>query len=96
MNKSVKVGKYEYSLSTRKNKKLAVTVGKKTIHFGESSMQHFSDKTGLLDKTKSHNDEKRRANYLSRSGGIKDSSGKLTKDDPNSSNYHAIRILWNG
>jgi hypothetical protein len=96
MNKSVKIGKYEYSLSTRKNKKLAVTVGKKTIHFGEKTMEHHSDKTGLLDKKLSHNDEKRRANYLSRSGGIKDSSGKLTKDDPNSSNYHAIRILWNG
>ena len=95
MNKSVKIGKYQYSLSTRKNKKLMVIVNNKTIHFGEKTMEHFSDKTGLLDKSKSHNNQIRRKNYLTRSAGIKTQNGKLTKDDPESPNYHSRRILWN-
>jgi hypothetical protein len=37
-----------------------------------------------------------RENYLARSAGIKDSSGKLTKDDKFSANYWARRRLWAG
>jgi len=49
---------------------------------------------GMEDYTQ-HYDEKRRENYLSRSAGIKDKTGRLTKDDPFSANYWSRRILWN-
>ena len=49
---------------------------------------------GMEDYTY-HYDETRRANYLSRSAGIKNKHGQLTKDDPFSSNYWSRRILWN-
>ena len=93
----VKVGRYNYEKSTNPNKKLMVVVEKdgkkKTIHFGDRKMEHFKDKTGIW-KSKDHGDKERRKNYLSRSGGIKNKEGKLTKDDPFSPNYHARRVLW--
>jgi Family of unknown function (DUF5754) len=49
---------------------------------------------GMEDYTQ-HYDEKRRDNYLSRSAGIKDKTGRPTKDDPFSANYWSRRILWN-
>ena len=49
---------------------------------------------GMKDYTQ-HCDEKRRENYLSRSAGIKDKTGRPTKDDPFSPNYWSRRILWN-
>lgn len=70
-----------------------VKVGDKTIHFGNRNMQHFKDKTGIW-KSKDHNDPERRKNYLNRSAGIKDGKGRLTKDNPNSANFHARRTLW--
>ena len=89
----VKIGKYDYQKSTRKDKKLSVVVDNKTIHFGSSKMQHFKDKTGIW-KELDHNDKKRRDNYLKRSKAIKNKKGELTWKDPNSANYHSIRILW--
>ena len=50
-------------------------------------------KRGYSDFTK-HHDPKRRANYLARSGGIRNNSGELTKNDKFSANYWARRILW--
>lgn len=41
-----------------------------------------------------HGSEKRRDNYLSRSAGIRNKDGKLTKDDPFSANYWARKVLW--
>lgn len=90
----VKVGKYNYSKSTRKNKKLMTVVNGKTIHFGNPLYQHYKDRTGLLPKSMNHGNSDRRSNYLSRSGGIKNKAGKLTKNDPMSPNYHARRVLW--
>ena len=90
----MKIGKYNYKKSTQKGKKLSVVVNNKTIHFGNSKYKQFKDKTGIWKKL-DHNDEKRRQNYLRRSAGIKDKNGKLTKNNPNSANYHARRILWN-
>jgi len=55
--------------------------------------QHFKDKTGIW-KSLDHGDKERRKNYLSRASGIKDGQGNLTKNNPLSPNYHAIRILW--
>ena len=93
--KHVKVGRYTYELSTKKGKKLMTKINGKTVHFGDINMEHHSDKTGLLPKRLSHNDPERRKNFLTRSGGIKNKSGKLTKNDPMSPNYHSRRILWN-
>lgn len=91
----VKVGKYNYELSSRKGKKLMTVVDGKLVHFGASGMEHFKDKTGLLPKNLNHGDQERRKNYLDRSGKIKDKQGRLTKDLPSSPNYHARRVLWN-
>ena len=60
--------------------------GKKLIHFGDSKMSDFTK----------HKDAARRKNYLERSGGIKDKSGNLTKNNKNSANYWARKILWSG
>ena len=93
----VKVGKYDYKKSTISGKKVMVEVtkdGKKrTIHFGDSKMGHFKDKTGIW-KSLDHKDANRRKNFLTRSAGIKKKDGTLTKDDPFSPNYHARRVLW--
>ena len=40
--------------------------------------------------------EKARENYLARSGGIRNASGELTKDDKFSPNYWARKVLWAG
>ena len=37
---------------------------------------------------------KARKSYLARSAGIRNKSGKLTKNDKNSSNFWARKILW--
>jgi len=89
----VKVGRYNYEKSTRKDKKLMVVVDNKLIHFGARDMQHFKDKTGIWSEL-DHNDKKRRENYLKRSKGIKNKKGELTYLNPLSPNYHAIKILW--
>jgi len=89
----VKIGKYEYKKSTNPKKKLMVVVNNKIIHFGSRDMQQFKDKTGIW-KSKDHNDDKRRKNYLSRSAGIKRKDGTLTKNDPTSANFHSRNILW--
>ena len=92
----VKIGKYEYEKSTKKGKKLMVKVNNKTIHFGNINYQHFKDKTGLLPKSLNHGDKKRRDNYLKRSKTIKNKKKELTYLNPESANYHSVRILWNG
>jgi len=89
----VKIGKYDYIKSPVKNKKLRTVVNGKTIDFGDNRYSHFTDKTGIWSKL-DHKDPKRRKNYLTRSKGIKDKNGKLTYLNPESPNYHAIRILW--
>ena len=71
-----------------------VEVKGKTIHFGDITMEHHKDLTGLLPKKLNHGDEKRRKNYLTRSAGIKNKKGELTKDNPLSPNYHSRRVLW--
>jgi hypothetical protein len=89
----VKIGKYNYEKSTKKDKKLMTIVDGKTIHFGSSKMEHFKDQTGIWSN-KDHGDKVRRKNYLTRSAGIKNKKGELSKDDPKSPNYHARKILW--
>jgi len=76
---------YKPFRSKAKNKKYSVYVmrnGKKTlIHFGDSRYKHNYSASA-------------RKSYLARSGGIKDKSGKLTKNNKNSANYWARRVLW--
>lgn len=93
MNK-VKVGKYTYMLSDSKRKKLQTYVNGKILHFGQVGYKHFFDKSGLLDPRLNHKNKKRRDGYLKRAKGIKDKYGNLTWNNPESSNYHSIRILW--
>lgn len=88
--KNFKIDKplYKPYRSDKKEKKGMVYVmkeGKKRlIYFGDSSMQDFTQ----------HKDKARRENYLKRSGGIKDKSGRLTADNKNSANYWSRTILW--
>ena len=86
-------GTFDYSKSTRPDKKLMVTVEGKVIHFGDRNSEHYKDRTGIWS-SKNHGDDKRRKSYLSRSHGIKDINGTLTAYDPTSANYHSINVLW--
>lgn len=74
--------------SNRKGKKKMVLVKRgdkiRIVHFGQKGYQDFTQ----------HKDKKRRKNYLTRSAGIRNKSGQLTKDDPFSPNYWARRKLW--
>lgn len=96
----VKIGKYEYEKSTKKDKKLMVTVkvdGKdKTIHFGgnPNTSKHFKDKTGLLDKKLNHGDNKIKKAWYARHSKIKRKDGTLAIKDPSSASYHSAKILW--
>jgi len=85
-SKDIKPNTYYKSNKTGKKLMIKVEKGgkKKLIHFGDSSMSDFTK----------HKDPERRKNYLSRSGGIRNKSGQLTKNDPFSANYHARRKLW--
>lgn len=79
---------YKLHKSKRKDKKMAATFyisgQKHTVHFGHPAYEDYTI----------HKDPKRRRNYLTRSAGIRNGSGRLTKDDPLSPNYWARRILW--
>lgn len=72
--------------STRKDKKFMVFVRNpktkrvKTIHFGQKIFKRSSSKIELKK-------------YLKRSAGIRDKSGRLTKDNPLSANYWMRRYL---
>jgi hypothetical protein len=84
---------YGYFKSDKPDKKLMVNVNGKWIHFGDTNYEHYFDRTGLLNKNYNHLDPKRRLAYLARSTKIKDSTG-LSVNNPESANYHAIRVLW--
>ena len=71
--------------SDKKEKKMMVLAKKgdeaKLIHFGQKGYQHnYSPEA--------------KQNYLTRSAGIRNKSGQLTKDDPFSPNYWARKVLW--
>lgn len=90
----VNINGLRYERSTKADKKLQVWVGGKWIHFGQKGYEHFHDKTNLLPKSWNHKDPVRRRQYLARASKIRNRQGKLTVNDVNSPNYHAIRILW--
>ena len=89
----MRIGKYNYVKSPRKNKKLRTVVNGVNVDFGDVRYQHFKDKTGIWSSL-DHGDKQRRKKYLTRTSGIKDGQGKLTKDDPMSPNWHSRRVLW--
>jgi hypothetical protein len=71
--------------STKKEKKKMVLVKKgdklKVVHFGQKGYKHnYSSKA--------------KKNYLTRSAGIRNKSGQLTKNDKLSPNYWARKVLW--
>jgi hypothetical protein len=74
--------------SDRSGKKKMVLAKKgdkvKLLHFGDSSMSDYTQ----------HKDKKRRANYLARSGGIKNKNGELTANDKFSPNFWSRSVLW--
>lgn len=78
--------------SKAKNKKFTRTImweengkkKKKTLNYGHSGYDSFEV----------HGDAKRRKNFRTRSAGIRDGSGKLTKDNPLSNNYWNRRDSW--
>tara|TARA_R110001606_G_scaffold7507_6_gene33175 strand:- start:463 stop:738 length:276 start_codon:yes stop_codon:yes gene_type:complete len=81
---------YKPTPSSRKGKKMQVYVkgkngNKKLIHFGDSSM---------TDAKKGASAAQRKS-YLARSAGIRNKEGKLTKNDRDSANYWARKVLWN-
>jgi hypothetical protein len=75
--------------STAKGKKMMVLAAKtvdgqrrvKLIHFGALGYGHNYSK-------------KAKKNYLTRSAGIRNKKGQLTKNDPWSANYWSRKILW--
>ena len=82
---------YKPYKSTRSKKKGMVYVknpekkdGKELIHFGDANMSDYTK----------HHDKDRRKRYLTRSAGITDDQGHLTKDDKNSANYWSRKINW--
>jgi len=90
----VKIDGIEYQVSERKDKKLKAYVNGQWIHFGQEGYEHYFDRTKLLNPKLNHMDKQRRKEYIARASNIKNKEKKLTKDDINSANYHAIRILW--
>jgi hypothetical protein len=71
--------------SDKKEKKMMVLAKKgeevRLVHFGQKGYKHNYSPAA-------------KANYLSRSAGIRNKSGQLTKDDSFSPNYWARRVLW--
>ena len=80
---------YKLQPSPLKNKKMRAIFKYKDVEhhvdFGHIEYQDY----------RQHRDKVRRNNYLTRSGGIKDKAGHLTKDNVLSPNYWSRRILWN-
>jgi hypothetical protein len=92
-------GKYKYRgrlwnlnkpvKSTSKNKKMMVLATKTIDGIRKAKLVHFGA------KGYGHNySQKAKRNYLQRSAGIRDKSGKLTKNDKWSAKYWARKILW--
>lgn len=56
--------KFDFRKSTRAHKKYMVTVGNKTVHFGDTRYQHYKDSTGKgLYTHLNHLDPARRRAY---------------------------------
>ncbi len=79
------LGAVDFGRSPRKNKKYFVELPDgERIHFGHSLYSDFTE----------HRDRERQRRYLARASRIRDKSGNLTVNNPRSSNFWAIRLLW--
>lgn len=75
--------------SIAKGKKMMVLATKMVDGKKKAKIIHF----GALGYGHNYSQSAKRS-YLSRSAGIRNKSGKLTKDDPWSANYWSRKILW--
>ena len=77
-------GAEDLQRSTQKHKKLMVLYKGRWINFGDDRYEDFNF----------HKDPERRQNYLNRARGIRDKSGRLTRNDKTKANFWAINLLW--
>ena len=83
--KAKKLGAESLVYSTRKNNKYMVTLpsGKK-VHFGSYKYPDYL----------TYKDKDRRDKYLARATKIKNKQGELSCNNPESSNYWSVHLLW--
>ena len=80
-----KLGAESLDYSTRKNNKYMATLpGGKKVHFGSPKYPDYTI----------HKDKERRDKYLARATKIKNKQGELTYNNPESSNYWSVHLLW--
>ena len=83
--KAKELGAQSLEYSKRKNSKYVVTLDNgKQIHFGSPNYQDF-----LI-----HKDKTRQDNYLKRATKIRNKKGELTYQNPETSNFWAVNLLW--
>lgn len=83
--KAKKLGAQSLEYSKRKNSKYVVTLDNgKQIHFGSPNYQDF-----LI-----HKDKTRQDNYLKRATKIRNKKGELTYQNPETSNFWGVNLLW--
>lgn len=83
--KAKELGAQSLEYSKRKNSKNVVTLDNgKQIHFGSPNYQDF-----LI-----HKDKTRQDNYLKRATKIRNKKGELTYQNPETSNFWAVNLLW--
>lgn len=75
--------------STSKGKKMMVLATKTIDGVRRAKLVHF----GALGYGHNYSSEAKK-NYLTRSAGIRNKSGQLTKNDRWSANYWARKVLW--
>lgn len=83
--KAKELGAQSLDYSSKKNSKYVVTLDNgKQIHFGSPYYQDF-----LI-----HKDKTRQDNYLKRATKIRNKKGELTYQNPETSNFWAVNLLW--
>ena len=79
------LGAESLDYSSRKNNKYMVKLpGGKKVHFGSPKYEDYTI----------HKDKDRRDKYLSRATKIKNKKGELTFNNPESSNFWSVHLLW--
>ena len=85
IKKAKNLGAESLDYSPRKNNKYMATLpGGKKVHFGSPKYEDYTI----------HKDKERRDKYLSRAMKIKNKQGELTYNNPESSNYWSVHLLW--
>ena len=80
-----KLGAESLDYSSRKNNKYMVKLpGGKKVHFGSPKYPDYL----------THKDKDRRDKYLARATKIKNKQGELTHNNPESSNFWSVHLLW--